>query len=159
MQCVWCIWTYTLIDMLCLQTTAAARLHFGNLGYFSTYQQHTAYTVAFFPIKWVTRLPFRFLQHFKECTIRPYCDERVSVCIREYILETTRTKFTKFSVHEACAHGLPVFIRWHSNVLCTSGFVNDVICSLQNARLRVSWKLTCSSSNLCHRPAQLWLFL
>jgi len=53
-----------------------------------------------------------------------YCDQRVCLSVR--VSKTTRTNFTKFSVHDTSGRGSVVFGQ-QFNTLCTSGFVDDVI--------------------------------
>jgi len=52
----------------------------------------------------------------------------VSVClsVRTQILGTSCPNFTKFSVHVACGGG-SVFLWRRCDMLCTSGFVSNVV--------------------------------
>ena len=54
----------------------------------------------------------------------------LSVCPRAYLSGTARPDFAKFSVIVACCRGSVVIWR-RSDMLCTSGFVDDVILSIQ----------------------------
>jgi len=61
-----------------------------------------------------------------------YCNERVClavcvfVCRRSYLLNYIRSTFTKVFVHVMYGRGL--VLGWRRNdVLCTSGFVDDII--------------------------------
>ena len=54
----------------------------------------------------------------------------VSVCVclsvRDHIFGSVRPIFTKFCMHVIYGRGL-VFLWQHSNILCTSGFMDDVV--------------------------------
>jgi len=50
----------------------------------------------------------------------------VCVFVLDHIFGTTRPIFTKFFVHVAYGCG-SVLLRRHSDMLCTSGFMDDVI--------------------------------
>ena len=59
-----------------------------------------------------------------------YCEEylcSLSSClsVRSHISETTPPNFTKFLEHVACGRG-SVLLRQRCDMLCTSGFVDDV---------------------------------
>jgi len=61
-----------------------------------------------------------------------YCDERVCLClcvclsVREHIFGTTRPIFTIFFMHVTYGSGSVLLWR-RSDMLCISGFVNDVM--------------------------------
>jgi len=69
-----------------------------------------------------------------------YCDERLcmSVCLSACTSQKiTRPNFMKFSVHVSWDRGSVLFWRrW--NMSCTSGFVDDVMFSLQHVALATS---------------------
>jgi len=54
----------------------------------------------------------------------------VCVCLSDgmYVSGTMHLNLTKLSVHVPCGHGMILFSR-RCNILCTSGFVNDVTLS------------------------------
>ena len=55
-----------------------------------------------------------------------YRNEHVCMSFRSHLSKTTRQKFTKFSVHVSCDHGL--VLRWRQgNMLRISGFVDDIM--------------------------------
>jgi len=67
-----------------------------------------------------------------------HCDKRVclsvclslcvSVCfsVRDHIFGTTRPIFTKIFTHVTYGRGSNL-LRWRSDILCTSGFMDDVM--------------------------------
>jgi len=68
------------------------------------------------------------MYYFASCRWLKYCDQRVGmyVClsVRLHISTTTRTNFTKFSVHVTCGRGS--VLLWQCYTLWTSDFVDDV---------------------------------
>ena len=54
----------------------------------------------------------------------------LSVClsVREHISRDTRQIFTKIGVHVTAGRGSVLLWR-HCDELCTSGFMNDVVCA------------------------------
>jgi len=71
---------------------------------------------------------------------------RPSVClsVRDHISGTTRTIFTKFFVHVTYGCG-PVFLWQRNDMLCTSGFMDDVIFAHKPRLLDVVAQQKCSA--------------
>ena len=81
-----------------------------------------------------------------------YCDERAAmsvcvcvcvclfVCPRDHIFGTARPIFTKFLVHVTYGRGSVLLWR-RSDVLCTSGFMDDVIFAHKSRLLDVAAQL------------------
>jgi len=68
----------------------------------------------------------------KGCEVLRWVCLHVCLSVRSRISKTTRPNFTKFSVHVTYGHGL--FLLWRQrNTLCTSGFMDDVMCSHNGA--------------------------
>jgi len=57
-----------------------------------------------------------------------HSDKCVCLSVCKHISKTTHPNFTKCSVHVSCGRGF-VLLRWRCNMLCTSGFVDDVMFS------------------------------
>jgi len=74
----------------------------------------------------------------------------VCVFVLDHIFGTTRPIFTKFFVHVACGCG-SVLLRRHSDMLCTSGFMDDVIFAHKPRLLDVAAQLQLSA----HAPLGL----
>ena len=72
------------------------------------------------------------------------CDEHVGVYLSVVIFGTTCLIFTNFLVHVTYGRGL--ILRWqHSDTLCTSGFMDDVIFAHKPRLLDVAAHLECSA--------------
>ena len=110
-----------------------------SAGFIMVYTQwpnHVRFRVA------VTRLTIgincKFCNYFAPGSGTEYCNQRVcvsiclmhasyvfmSVCLLAY--SKICTNISKFSVHVTCSHG-SVFFSQQCNMLCTSGFVDDVM--------------------------------
>ena len=55
-----------------------------------------------------------------------YCDQRVCMSVHLHISKMSRPNFTNFSVRVTSGRG-SVLLSWQCNMLCTSGFVDDVV--------------------------------
>jgi len=93
-----------------------------------------------------------------DCCSAPlsYCNERVClsecVSVRDHIFGTTRPIFANF-LHVACGRGSVLLWR-RSDMLCTSGFMDDVIFAHRPRLLDVAAQLKCSA---VHTQPWAWL--
>jgi len=90
-------------------------------------------------IRWVHPWPWLY-RYFAPRRYAKYCDGRVCLFVRLRISETSCPNFTKFSVHVTCGRWSVLLWR-QCDMLCTSGFVDDVMFSY-NAGNRTEWKTT-----------------
>ena len=79
-----------------------------------------------------------------------YCDVHVCLCVCmclpvcDHIFETTHPVFTEIFVHVTCGHG-SVLLWWRSDVLCTSGLMDDVVFAHKPRLLDITAQLKCSA--------------
>jgi len=67
--------------------------------------------------------------------------QTISLSVRSNILKTARPIFTKFSLHVTCRRGSVLLWRQSDNpILCTSGFVDDVMFSYNGVVQFTRWR-------------------
>ena len=76
-----------------------------------------------------TTAEFQCPYYFASVRWLKYCDQRgmyVCLSVRSRISKIARPNFTKFSIHVTCGRGSVFFWR-HYNMLCTSGFLDNIM--------------------------------